>query len=171
MWRDARVPGDRTSLHPGARSRTLECCHVDAWRRIRQATGQPALPQIPCRPALAHILQLAMPRPPVPTGDPGPSTLLRSRNDDRRPVRREAGGTQKADSCMQVRRISHVCTIPSVAICDRDGRHQAVRDAATAQVTVTAYQNPIRAARSNSSVQQDVSLGQVMTKVPPSQDL
>ena len=40
-----------------------------------------------------------------------------------------------------IRRISHVGTIPSVTMRDRHSRHRAVRDAATAQVTVTADQD------------------------------
>jgi hypothetical protein len=39
------------------------------------------------------------------------------------------------------RRISHVGVIPSVTTRDRDSRHRAVRDAATAQVAVTADQS------------------------------
>src|SRR5262249_33100028 len=49
-------------------------------------------------------------------------------------------------SCPQ-RRISHVGIIPSVTMRDRDSRHRAVRDAATAQVTVTADQDSVRAAK------------------------
>jgi hypothetical protein len=45
------------------------------------------------------------------------------------------------------RRISHVSTIPSVTTRDRGGRHRAVRDAATAQVTVTADQDSARAVK------------------------
>jgi hypothetical protein len=45
------------------------------------------------------------------------------------------------------RRISHVGTIPSVTMRDRDSRHRAVRDAATAQVMVTANQGSGRVAK------------------------
>ena len=45
------------------------------------------------------------------------------------------------------RRISHSGTIPSVTMRDRDSRHGAVRDAATAQVTATADQDSVRAAK------------------------
>lgn len=47
---------------------------------------------------------------------------------------------------VQVRQISHVGTILSVTTCDRDNRHRAVRDAATAQVAVTVDQDSVRAA-------------------------
>jgi hypothetical protein len=45
------------------------------------------------------------------------------------------------------RRISHVGTIPSVTTRDLHSRHRAVRDAATAQVAVTADQDAVRAAK------------------------
>jgi hypothetical protein len=45
------------------------------------------------------------------------------------------------------RRISHVGPIPSVTTRDRDSRHRAVRDAATAQVAVTAGQDSVKAAK------------------------
>jgi hypothetical protein len=48
---------------------------------------------------------------------------------------------------MQVRRISHVGTIPSVTTRDRHSRHRAVRDDATAQVAVIADQDAVRAAK------------------------
>jgi hypothetical protein len=46
-----------------------------------------------------------------------------------------------------IRRISRVGTIPSVTMRDRDSRHQAVRGAATAQVTATAGQPRLAALR------------------------
>jgi hypothetical protein len=49
------------------------------------------------------------------------------------------------------RQISHVGTVLSVTRRDRDYPHQAVRHAATAQVTVTADQDSVRTANVNSS--------------------
>ncbi len=51
----------------------------------------------------------------------------------------------------RLRRISHVGTIPFVTMRDRDSRHEAVRDAATAQVTVTADQDSVRGGENNNS--------------------
>lgn len=48
---------------------------------------------------------------------------------------------------LTIRQISYISTIPFVTMRDRDSRHRAARDAATAQVAVTADQDSVRAAK------------------------
>jgi len=75
------------------------------------------------------------------TDDPGtvPAATERPDLDDHTRERTRTPG--------RTYRISHVGTTPSVTKRDRDSRHQAVRGAATAQVTVTADQPRLAALR------------------------
>jgi len=50
-------------------------------------------------------------------------------------------------SALRTRRISYVGIFPSVTMRDRDSHHWAFRDAATAQVVVTADQDSVRMAK------------------------